>query len=619
MTRLSEKAAALAAGCALVSALVLNVVAQRTHLASVAALQPFALLGLLVAWVAWLRARLDRLADEERRDSERTRPAATDSALFSNPETDPFSVGRTAAHVERWAVPAVPLVLALVFGFWSVRGWRSTEFLLATPREGLLGAASLGGLAFVTFLLSRYLLGLARQDNERLARAPGVVLGLTSLGAAAAAGGAVALHLSWPVVDHVLARSLYFVLAVLAVEQVALLLGTLYAPRSRQQGPRMPYESRLGALLTDPAAWARGLAESFDYQFGTGVAESISMRFLRRAVLPLVLVQGALLYLMSCLVFLGPEETAILEHLGRPHPTRSELGSGFHLKAPWPFETIRRVPAKRIQVVRIGFEAAPEEIRPATLLWTVPHYREEDTFVTASASSSREGEAISVGLISFNVPVEYRVTNLMQYVYGHLRPDEWVRDLAYRALTRELASRDFVPVVGPARLQVSQQVQRRVQQEADAQGLGVEILFVGVQSVHPPVSVAPAFQSVVGALEQREAAILEARAYTNSALPVARAEADRVRLEAEAARLRRVEIARADADLFQHRLEAYRVAPDVFTRDLYLSSLTRALRGVRKYILDHPQANEVLTFNFEEKAYPDLFDLGPLPEEDERP
>jgi membrane protease subunit HflK len=249
----------------------------------------------------------------------------------------------------------------------------------------------------------------------------------------------------------------------------------------------------------------------------------------------------------------------------------------------------------------------------------VPHYREEDTFLTAGASSGQEGEAISVGLVSFNVPVEYRVTNLMQFVYGHADPDEWVRDLSYRALTRELAARDFVQVVGPDRLQVSRQVQQRIQQEADRHGLGVEILFVGVQSVHPPVTVAPAFQSVVGALEQREAAILEARAYTNSALPVARAEADRVRLEAEAARLRRVEIARADTDLFQRRLDAYRVAPAVFTSDLYLGAVTRALRGSRKFILDHPQAHEVLTFNFEEKAYPDLFDLGPLPEEDSRP
>mgnify|MGYP000927419088 FL=1 len=160
---------------------------------------------------------------------------------------------------------------------------------------------------------------------------------------------------------------------------------------------------------------------------------------------------------------------------------------------------------------------------------------------------------------------------------------------------------------------------RGVQQGADQHGLGVEILFVGVQGVHPPVAVAPAFQSVVGALEQREADLLAARAYTNSILPLAEAEAGRIRLEAEAARVRRAALAGGDADLFARRLEAYRVSPVVFTSDLYLGTVARALRGARKFILDHPRAREVLTFNFEEKAYPDLFDLGPLPEEEPRP
>ena len=41
----------------------------------------------------------------------------------------------------------------------------------------------------------------------------------------------------------------------------------------------------------------------------------------------------------------------------------------------------------------------------------------------------------------------------------------------------------------------------------------------------PPVAVADAFQSVVGAMEEREAQILDARAYAVSKIPVAAAEA----------------------------------------------------------------------------------------------
>ena len=617
MTRLTEKATATAAVCAALTALVLAALAQRTGLLVFGALLPFTVLALAISLAAWLRARLGSRAEEERRDAELARTEKT-AALFEPADTEPFSAARTAEQVERWAVPAVPVLLAFLSGRWAWAGLTNPDALLAQPRDGLIAAAALGGLAFFLFLLSRYLLGVAHNREERLARAPGVLLGLISLGAAAGAVASAATHLGYPLADRGLARGLWLLLAVLAAEQAVLFVVTLYAPRSRQRGPRMPYESRLGAFLTDPAAWARNLAESFDYQFGGNVSESASVRFLRRALLPLLMLQAVLFYLMSCLVFLGPEEEAILEKWGRPHPTRSHLTSGFHLKMPWPFEAVRRVPAKRVMIARVGFEPEHDEIRPATLLWTVPHYRQEDTFVTASATSD-EGEATSVGLISFNVPVEYRVTNLHQFVYGHAEPGELVRDLAYRALTRELASRDLVHLLGPDRLQVSDRVRTEIQGEADRLGLGLAILFVGVQGVHPPVAVAPAFQTVVGALEQREAAILVAQAYTNSTIPLAGAESDRLRQVALGAKVRRSALAQADADLFEKRLATYRTSPVVFTGDLYLSTIARALAGSRKFVIDHPRAREVLTFNFEEKAYPDLFDLGPLPEEGSHP
>lgn len=613
MTRTTEKTTAAAATLSLLAALLLASLGQRTALLVFPALVPFTMFALILSCAAWARARLARLADEERRDADLAKSEGANVGLFDSPEVEPFSIGRTSAQVEQWLVPALPLFLAGIFGLWA---WRSfSNELLLKPADTLLAAAFLGGLAFILFIFSRYLIGVAKSPGERLARAPGVILGLTSLGAATGAISSVASNLGFSVADRWVAVGLSSALALLAAEQVVAFLISLYAPRSRKSGPDTRCESRLGAFVTDPSSWTHSLAESLDYQFGVKVSETASMRFLRRALLPLIALQLVLFYLMSCVVFLGPEEAAILELLGKP---KAELTSGFHIKPPWPFATLRRVPAKRVLTARVGFEPEVDEIRPATLLWTVPHYRQEDTFLTAGESERAEGDATSLGLISFNVPVEYRVTNLMQFVYGHAEPGELIRDLAYRALTRELAARDLVHVLGGDRLSVGHSVLERIQREVNQRGLGVEILFVGVQGVHPPVAVAPAFQSVVGALEQREAAILEARAYTNSTIPMAAAEADKLRRDADAIKVRRSVLAKADADLFLKRLQTYKTSPKVFTGDLYLGSITRALSGARKFIVDHEKAREVLTFNFEEKAYPDLFDLGPAPEEGQK-
>ena len=622
MTRISEKAMAAATTLAAAVAVVAALVGHRTGLLVFTALLPLAILALLFSVFTWGRLRLQRLAAEESRDAELARAEQPDSALFTRDEAEPFSIGRTARQFETFVVPALPVLIALAFGLWA---WRLYQGLsgadAAAAHEPLFGCAFLAGIAFFLFLLSRYLIGLARDPALHLVRAPGIALGLTSLGALAGALAAVAVEAGWRGADRATASVLTAVLAILAAENFCFFLVTLYAP-GRGRRLRPAYESRLGAFVTDPAAWARDLAQSFDYQFGTRTAESTAYRFLRSAVLPLVLFQLATFYAMSSLVFLGPGEEGVLERFGRPRTDRWHLASGFHLKAPWPFETVRRVPAGRIQTIPVGFEGDDAGPRRDTLLWTIPHYRNEDTFVTAShpaAGAATSEDATSVGLISFNLPVEYRITNIHAHVYRHQDPAGLLRDLACRALTREVAARDLVDLLGPRRLEISAPIRERVQREADALGLGVEILFVGLQGVHPPVAVAEAFQSVVGALEEREAAILAARAYTNSVLPVAAANADRVRLEGEAQRLRRASSAQAEAQLFEQRLASYRKAPEVFANGLYLATLRDALAGVRKYIVDHRNAREVLYFNFQEKPFPDLFELGPAPGEGEHP
>jgi len=51
-----------------------------------------------------------------------------------------------------------------------------------------------------------------------------------------------------------------------------------------------------------------------------------------------------------------------------------------------------------------------------------------------------------------------------------------------------------------------------IQKAADEREVGVRILLVGLQDLHPPVKVAPDYEKVVGALHEKRAKILAARA-----------------------------------------------------------------------------------------------------------
>jgi regulator of protease activity HflC (stomatin/prohibitin superfamily) len=132
--------------------------------------------------------------------------------------------------------------------------------------------------------------------------------------------------------------------------------------------------------------------------------------------------------------------------------------------------------------------------------------------------------------------------------------------------------------------------------------------------VHPPTQVAAAFQSVIGALEQKEATVLAARATAGRTVTLAAANGTKALAEATAYRTRRAEISAAEAQRFLTQLDTARQSPRVFRANLYLSTLATALADTRKYIVPANLSREVLQFNFEEKLRPELFDLGTTPE-----
>lgn len=640
MEKQAERSLALAGATMLVALVVDVVLAQRTHLLVLPALFPYLVVTLGVCALVFARKRLARLADEEKRDQALAKRERADSALFAQRPDELGALTKVRSHeqFERFLVPATAPLLAVVQGFWAWRLYRGLSSVTAEPAEHLLAAAFVAGQAFVFFLLSRYLLGLSRHAEHRLLRGPGVLLGISCFASLAVTISAVAAETGHPAADRLGAVVLICFLGVLAVESVLNFIGECYRPR-RGKEPNRAYESRLGGLLTDPATWVRNVSHALDYQFGFKVSETWFYRFLESALLPLVLFQLLVLYLLSCLVFLGPEEEGILERFGRPKDDW-HLRSGFHLKWPWPFETVRRYPVKRILTMQIGHgthsaaqPAAPaatppsppasEHRQPDVILWTKPHYQEEEHFLVASREAptgGAEGEAaVPVNLIAFNVPIEYQITNVYQYAYNYAEPAEVIRQIAYRSLCLEGASSDLFDVMTEGRLQAAQALQARMQNEVDRLGLGVRIVFVGLQGVHPPVQVGEAFESVIGATEEKEAKILEARAYAKRVLPIADADAGKVGHEAEAYKVRRTEISAAESEQFLVRLKTQERSPRVFRSRLYLDTLELSLGGTRKYIVVASPSTEVILFNFEEKLHPDLFDLGPEPEKGAKP
>ena len=576
----------------------------------------FFALGTLVAFVSWFQMRLEEREAVEKMEIEELARTKTSSTLFDDKETAFFPARSSRGQFEKYFVTGF-MVVVLIFEivgtvlFW--RGLNKLEFI-GVPAERMMIAAGLfAGMALILFMVGRFMVTISRVENNRLLRAASnfVLLGsyLSILCAAAVVGDKV----EFPKADLYLAKFFSGLLGLVALETLITLVFEIYRPRLRGKVARPLYDSRVIGLLAQPEGLVATAAQTLDYQFGFKVSETWFFRMIKERILQVFILQFALLILSTCVVFIEPGEQALLERFGKPVASREVLNPGPHLKLPWPVDKIYRYRTEQIQTVSVGFTPEKEEHEEKLVLWTVAHTKEENFLVANREQPFAENETVvgakkapPVSLITVSIPVQFQVTNLVDWVYNHENGEELLQQIATREVVRYLVSADINEVMSHGRLESAQALEKRIQEAANAQKLGAKILFVGLQDLHPPVKVAAEYEKVVGAIQQRQARIILAEAEAIRTNTLAGAQALSITNLAEAARIKLELTATARAAAFTNQIPAYNAAPSVYVQRLYAQTFPRAVAGSRKYILVSTNTDHVITFDLQHNATDDF-------------
>lgn len=599
-------------------------VARLSHSIAGQTAAAFLGLGALVAAVSWFQMRLeDRERLERLEFDEVTRSGAASSTLFNTQEAEAFPARRAREQFEKYFVPgfAVLLLLLQAGGAWWLWRFLDKTSVAPTLAQPLVAMAILGMLSLVLFLLGQFSTGLARLEKHRLL-SPGA--SQTLLGAyllALVVAGLAGVQSGFATLDLIFARLLVCLLALLAVENFLTLLLEIYRPRVKGKVVRLLYDSRLVGLISHPEGIFTTLAHTLDYQFGFKVSDTWFYQFLQRSFAWLALAYFAILAGSTCLVYVQPGEEALLERFGNPIAGREVLGPGFHGKLPWPFDKAYRFRTQEIQSFDIGFEheEGEGEHGGAPVLWTVSHYKEEfhllvanrdaDAAVTNTVSGKK---APPVNLLAVGMPVQFQIHDLKAWAYNYSDAGSLLKEIATREVVRYLVGVDVIEIMSTARFTAGDELRRRIQARADELNLGVKILFVGLQDVHPPVAVGGAYEKQVGAKQKREADILKARAYATRTNALASAEAARRKLAAAAESTRKVASAQATESLFTNQTAAFSASPEVYAQRAYLQTLARHGGEARKFVVMVTNSQEVLMLNMEDKIRDDLLNV-PLP------
>jgi len=591
------------------------VLARYTQSATGLVAGVFISLGFLVAAVSYFQMRLESRERLERMEFDELSRTEASRTLFTEVQADTLPARRAREQFERFVVPAFALLLFIlqagaVYLLWKHVG----DDRPATAQQGTVGMAVNALLALVLFQFGKYSAVLGRLEKQRLLRPPASYLLLGALLALVAAAVEVAGWAEYPKVDLIVARVLTIVLGLVAVENLLTLVFETYRPRVKGQAEHPLYESRLIGLLSQPGGLITTAAQALDYQFGFKVSETWFYRYLERALAWLILGQIVVLLLSTSFAFVEIGEHGLLERFGRPVAGSEMLSPGLHVKWPWPIDKVHRFRTDRIQTFLIGIEHDEHSEEDRVLVWTKSHAKEEAPWLVASraqeSGGSPEGDqAVPVNLLAVNIPVQYQVNDLRAFAYQHVNAGELLEALANSEVARYLVSVDVDDIMSYGRQRAAEDLHRRIQARADALQLGVKVLFVGLHGIHPPVKVAPDFERVIGAIQDREATNLYARAYMATNLPVARGRAARQVNEAEAYRLRTVSGAEASAQRFANQMLASQASPEVYRVRTYLDSLGRGIAEARTYLVTPTNTHGVAILNLEEKLRRDLLDI----------
>jgi membrane protease subunit HflK len=299
-------------------------------------------------------------------------------------------------------------------------------------------------------------------------------------------------------------------------------------------------------------------------------------RFTRGKPPTKTIITGALVVLvliavLSMVFTIQPEEVGIVLRFGKYTRTADP---GLNFKLPAPLEQVLKVPVQRQLKQEFGFQTVEAGVR------------------TRYADRNFEGESLML-TGDLNVAVvewiaQYRVDDPFKYLFKVRNVTKTFRDMNEAVMRSVVGDRSVDEVITIGRLEIEDQVKIKLQELCDRYETGIVVDQIVLQDVNPPDPVKPSFNEVNQAEQERERSINQARGEYNRVIPKAGGEAEQVIEQAKGYAIDRVNRARGDAVLFEEVYAAYRRAPEVTRRRIFLETMEAVYPAMeRKILLDN--------------------------------
>ncbi len=274
------------------------------------------------------------------------------------------------------------------------------------------------------------------------------------------------------------------------------------------------------------------------------------------------------------------------------------LAPGFHTSLPWPLGIIKQMDTGKIHETVLGFRADPGQ----PILWERSHYEDEEMSLVGGGDD----------LLSISVPIHYRIADPGSYLRGAANPERLVRDVGSRVLLGLTIFRAAAEVMTHGREEIRRDFHAQLQAELDRGQSGIRIEEVYLRDVHPPVQVAPQFQEVLAAIEDKEGFIHAGESYHRDYSARSRSDAFTLVVNSKSSAANRLERVRGEMIRFNLRRDAWSHSQSLFELREGFRVFDDALADTKKAIFDERIRSSMSTqLDLRKVLNPDLIDNAP--------
>jgi membrane protease subunit HflK len=289
-----------------------------------------------------------------------------------------------------------------------------------------------------------------------------------------------------------------------------------------------------------------------------------------RVIITGVLILFGIILVTSMVFTIEPEEVGVVLRFGKFVRTSPP---GLNFKLPAPLERVYKVPVQRQLKDEFGFRTEQAGVRTQ---YSRANFESESLMLTGD---------LNVSVVEWIA--QYRVRDPYKFLFRVRNVRKTFRDMNEAVIRAVVGDRSVAEVLTTGRQEIEDEVKIHLQELCDQYETGIVVDQIVLQDVNPPDPVKPSFNEVNQAEQERERSINEARSDYNRVIPRTRGEAAQMIQQAEGYAVDRVNRARGDVVLFEEVMAAYRRAPEVTRRRIYLETMEAVYPAVKqKFLLD---------------------------------